>query len=144
MTGVQETHEAFKKHFDEQLNLYSSINAVTLVELTGKEKVIGDAYLDNKQICDCVMQNISSEPTQLLKREIVPFKAFLSPHLNRGMKFENVSILTSGVRDIIKHMRYCCNIMCCLTHLRISTLEKSDFETWASESKIIMSLAMQA
>jgi len=32
---------------DEQLRLYGSVAAVTLTELVGKEKVIGDAYLDH-------------------------------------------------------------------------------------------------
>jgi hypothetical protein len=47
ISGEAETHDAFKKHFDEQLLLYKFINAVTLVELSGKEKMIGDAYIDN-------------------------------------------------------------------------------------------------
>ncbi|XP_053406402.1 tigger transposable element-derived protein 4-like [Mercenaria mercenaria] len=46
-TGEVETHEAFRKHFDEQVSLYKLINVITLVELSGKEKVIGDAYIDN-------------------------------------------------------------------------------------------------
>lgn len=45
--GEAETYEAFRRHFDEQLMLYKTVNVLTLTELVGKEKVIGDAYLDN-------------------------------------------------------------------------------------------------
>lgn len=46
-TGEAETYEAFRRHFDGQLALYKTVNVITLTELAGKEKVIGDAYLDN-------------------------------------------------------------------------------------------------
>lgn len=39
-----ETQVAFAKHFDEELELYKSIIIINLVEQTGKEKVIFDAY----------------------------------------------------------------------------------------------------
>ena len=45
--GENETYEAFEKHFDEQLKIYKSVAIVTLAELTGKEKAIGDAFLNN-------------------------------------------------------------------------------------------------
>ncbi|XP_056004928.1 phosphatidylinositide phosphatase SAC2-like isoform X2 [Ostrea edulis] len=90
--GFKETHEAFCRHQDEQLALYTTISIINLAELSGKEKEISDAYLNH----------------------IVEFN---SPHITytsfdfhehcRGMKFENVSILTDGVSDMIKDMRYC-------------------------------------
>lgn len=39
-----ETQLAFEKHFDEELKLYKSICIINLVEQSGKEKVIFDAY----------------------------------------------------------------------------------------------------
>lgn len=90
--GHKETHEAFCRHLDEQLSLYSPISIINLAELTGKEKELSDAYLHH----------------------IIEFN---SPHITytsfdfhehcRGMKFENVSILTDGVSEMIKEMRYC-------------------------------------
>ena len=40
--------------------------------------------------------------TFLFKPVYIPVYFF-----SRGMKFENVSILTDGVSDMIKEMRYC-------------------------------------
>lgn len=39
-----ETQLAFQKHFDDELNIYGNICIINLVEQTGKEKVIFDAY----------------------------------------------------------------------------------------------------
>ena len=39
-----ETQTAFAKHFDEELELYKSIIIINLVEQSGKEKVIFEAY----------------------------------------------------------------------------------------------------
>lgn len=39
-----DTQLAFEKHFDSELKLYKSICIINLVEQTGKEKLIFDAY----------------------------------------------------------------------------------------------------
>lgn len=39
-----ETQIAFTKHFDEELELYKSICIINLVEQSGKEKIMFDAY----------------------------------------------------------------------------------------------------
>lgn len=39
-----ETQIAFAKHFDEELKLYKSICIINLVEQSGKEKIMFDAY----------------------------------------------------------------------------------------------------
>lgn len=39
-----ETQIAFAKHFDEELSLYESIIIINLVEQSGKEKIMFDAY----------------------------------------------------------------------------------------------------
>ncbi|KAH3788858.1 hypothetical protein DPMN_167020 [Dreissena polymorpha] len=90
--GEAVTFEAFKCHMDEQLTLYRALTLLTLTELTGKEKVIGDAYLNN------VLKYNSQDVT---------YVTFDFHEHCRGMKFENVSSLTSAIKDIIKHMRYC-------------------------------------
>ncbi|KAL3864881.1 hypothetical protein ACJMK2_006529, partial [Sinanodonta woodiana] len=86
------THEAFCHHMDEQLRLYRSVTIITLADLAGKEKVIGDAFLNH------VLEYNSPDVT---------FVTFDFHEYCRGMKFENVNILTDGIKDIIKHMRYC-------------------------------------
>lgn len=43
-TDDNETQIAFAKHFDSDLELYKSICIINLVEQSGKEKVIFDAY----------------------------------------------------------------------------------------------------
>ncbi|KAI0229856.1 hypothetical protein LSAT2_019727, partial [Lamellibrachia satsuma] len=40
-----ENQAAFVKHFDHQVALYRNISVVNVVDSTGKEKVIADAYL---------------------------------------------------------------------------------------------------
>ncbi len=39
-----ETQLAFQKHFDQELSIYNNIYIINLVEQSGKEKVIFDAY----------------------------------------------------------------------------------------------------
>ena len=46
-TGMEETREAFRKHFERELENYGHQCIVSLVEQNGKEKIIGDTFLDN-------------------------------------------------------------------------------------------------
>lgn len=89
--GPKETFEAFTRHVEEQLSLYKSFVIVNLAELSGKEKAISDAYLSN------VLDYNSPD---------VAYISFDFHEYCRGMKFENVSILTDGIKDIIKDMKY--------------------------------------
>ncbi|GAB1607685.1 hypothetical protein Ahia01_001052400, partial [Argonauta hians] len=89
---IQENRSAFEKHFNEQLKIYDKISVITLVELVGKEQVIGSAFLD--RILD-------------FNSEDIIYIVFDFHEYCRGMKFENVSFLTDHIKDMIRGMRYC-------------------------------------
>ncbi|GFS16972.1 phosphatidylinositide phosphatase SAC2 [Elysia marginata] len=76
---------------DEQLALYEKVAIISLAELAGKEHVIGDAFLAH------VLEYNSPDMIYI---------TFDFHEYCRGMRFENVSILTDGIKDIIKDMRY--------------------------------------
>ncbi|KAJ8920227.1 hypothetical protein NQ315_011888 [Exocentrus adspersus] len=80
--GEAETKVAFEKHFNKEIQRYGPICVVNLIDQSGKEKVIFDAYSHH------ILQ-------------------YNSPFITRGMHFENVSILISAVSDIVKDMNYC-------------------------------------
>ncbi|BFY98337.1 hypothetical protein BsWGS_01378 [Bradybaena similaris] len=88
----KESYEAFALHFQEQLSLYQKVAIISLVEQAGKEHVIGDAYLSH------VLK---------LNSPSLTYVTFDFHEYCRGMRFENVSILTDGIKDVIKEMRYC-------------------------------------
>ncbi|RUS87791.1 hypothetical protein EGW08_004456 [Elysia chlorotica] len=90
-TYERASHEAFLKHMSEQLALYNKVAVISLAELAGKEHVIGDAFLAH------VLEYNSPD---------VIYITFDFHEYCRGMRFENVSILTDGIKDIIKDMRY--------------------------------------
>ena len=45
--GVEETRQAFSRHFERELSIYGKQCIVSLVEQGGKEKIIGDAFTDH-------------------------------------------------------------------------------------------------
>lgn len=45
--GPEETQRAFDKHFREEISIYSKQILVNLIESSGREKVVGDAYLNH-------------------------------------------------------------------------------------------------
>ena len=45
--GSDENYSAFRKHLEEEGGIYGPLVILNLVEKTGKEKVLGDAYLSN-------------------------------------------------------------------------------------------------
>ena len=67
--GEAETAVAFKKHFEQELSIHSSVACVSLVEQQGKEKVIAMNSPD------------------------ITFISYDFHEYCRGMKYENVSIL---------------------------------------------------
>ncbi|XP_071236333.1 phosphatidylinositide phosphatase SAC2 [Salvelinus alpinus] len=89
--GEKETIPYFAAHFDEQLNLYKKQVIINLVDQSGREKIIGDAYL--KQVL-------------LYNNPNLTYVSFDFHEHCRGMKFENVQTLTDAISDIIADMRW--------------------------------------
>ncbi|XP_058468247.1 phosphatidylinositide phosphatase SAC2 isoform X3 [Malaya genurostris] len=77
-----ETHLAFEKHFEQEIKIYKSICVINLVEQTGKEKVIGDAYANH-------ILRFNSEK--------LIYVTFDFHEYCRGMRFENVSSLIEAL-----------------------------------------------
>ncbi|XP_050079623.1 phosphatidylinositide phosphatase SAC2 isoform X2 [Anopheles maculipalpis] len=77
-----DTQQAFEKHFDGELSIYQSICIINLVEQSGKEKIIGDAYANH------VLKYNS---------ERLIYVTFDFHEYCRGMRFENVSSLIESL-----------------------------------------------
>lgn len=88
----EESHVAFKKHFEEQLKIYKQVCIVNLVDQQGRERIIWEAY-----------------GNQVLKYDSpdVIYATFDFHEYCRGMHYENVSILINAISDIISEMRFC-------------------------------------
>uniref|UniRef100_A0A3P8VWE2 Inositol polyphosphate-5-phosphatase F n=1 Tax=Cynoglossus semilaevis TaxID=244447 RepID=A0A3P8VWE2_CYNSE len=89
--GEKETMTYFAAHFEEQLKLYKKQVIINLVDQGGREKLIGDAYL--KQVLLYNNQNLT-------------YVSFDFHEHCRGMRFENVQILTDAISDIITDMKW--------------------------------------
>uniref|UniRef100_UPI0037E71011 phosphatidylinositide phosphatase SAC2 isoform X2 n=1 Tax=Semicossyphus pulcher TaxID=241346 RepID=UPI0037E71011 len=89
--GEKETMSYFAAHFEEQLELYKTQVIINLVDQSGREKLIGDAYL--KQVLRYNNPNLT-------------YVSFDFHEHCRGMKFENVQILTDAISDIITDMKW--------------------------------------
>ncbi|XP_071402039.1 phosphatidylinositide phosphatase SAC2 isoform X2 [Centroberyx affinis] len=89
--GEKETISYFASHFEEQLKLYKKQVIINLVDQSGREKLIGDAYL--KQVL-------------LYNNPNLTYVSFDFHEHCRGMKFENVQTLTDAISDIITDMRW--------------------------------------
>ncbi|XP_066535600.1 phosphatidylinositide phosphatase SAC2 [Hoplias malabaricus] len=89
--GEKETIPYFGFHFEEQLKIYKKQVIINLVDQNGREKLIGDAYL--KQVL-------------LYNNPNLTYVSFDFHEHCRGMKFENVQILTDAISDIITEMRW--------------------------------------
>ncbi|KFP60553.1 Phosphatidylinositide phosphatase SAC2, partial [Cariama cristata] len=87
-----ETVSCFRAHFEEQLKNYKKQVIINLVDQTGREKIIGDAYL--KQVL-------------LYNNPNLTYVSFDFHEHCRGMKFENVQTLTDAIHDIILDMKWC-------------------------------------
>ncbi|XP_043248016.1 phosphatidylinositide phosphatase SAC2 [Colletes gigas] len=90
--GEAETQVAFEKHFTEELGLYGPICIVNLVEQTGKEKIIWEAY--SNHVLNYNNRNIT-------------YTTFDFHEYCRGMHFENVSILVNALVPLLTDMGYC-------------------------------------
>ncbi|MPC27997.1 Phosphatidylinositide phosphatase SAC2 [Portunus trituberculatus] len=85
-----ETATAFGKHFDVEVKRHGHVSCVSLVEQSGKEKVIADAFLNNILTLDS------------------PSLTFITFDFHdRGMRYENVSVLLEGIEELITKMLYC-------------------------------------
>eukprot|EP00106_Octopus_bimaculoides_P015400 XP_014782842.1 PREDICTED: uncharacterized protein LOC106878211 [Octopus bimaculoides] len=110
----QENRNAFLKHFEEQLNIYEKIAVITLVELTGKEQVIGNAYLDRildfnskdiiyitfdfHEYCGlCVPEQRVDKQTDWLMRPSCLATKITRPHMSMDFIFCGVSAHTSDL-----------------------------------------------
>ncbi|XP_012136288.1 phosphatidylinositide phosphatase spermathreecae isoform X2 [Megachile rotundata] len=87
-----ETQVAFEKHFHEELDLYGPICIVNLVEQTGKEKIIWEAYSNHVLNYD---------------HPDITYTSFDFHEYCRGMHFENVSILVNALATVLTEMKYC-------------------------------------
>ncbi|KAL3050018.1 hypothetical protein OYC64_012138 [Pagothenia borchgrevinki] len=89
--GEKETMSYFASHFDEQLKLYKKQVIINLVDQGGREKIIGDSFL--KQVL-------------LYNNPNLTYVSFDFHEHCRGMKFENVQVLTDAISDIITDMKW--------------------------------------
>eukprot|EP00111_Clytia_hemisphaerica_P023739 TCONS_00069961-protein len=83
----EESRIAFSKHFEQEFESYRKEIIVSLVELSGREKIIADSFLEH--IFD-------------LDSEKLAFVTFDFHEYCRGMKFENVSILINALDGFIR------------------------------------------
>ncbi|XP_008198080.1 phosphatidylinositide phosphatase SAC2 isoform X1 [Tribolium castaneum] len=90
--GEAETKVAFEKHFSHEVQKYGPVCAINLIDQTGKERVIFDAY---------------SNYVLLYNSPFITYVTFDFHEYCRGMHFENVSILINALADVIKDMNYC-------------------------------------
>ncbi|CAL9688195.1 unnamed protein product [Knipowitschia caucasica] len=89
--GEKETMPYFASHFEQQLKLYKKQVIINLVDQGGREKIIGDAYL--KQVL-------------LYNNADLTYVSFDFHEHCRGMRFENVQVLTDAISDIITDMKW--------------------------------------
>ncbi|XP_068155595.1 phosphatidylinositide phosphatase SAC2 isoform X3 [Drosophila tropicalis] len=80
--GVAETQQAFELHFTKELETYGRVCIINLVEQSGKEKLIGDAYADH-----VIKYN----------NDLMIYVTFDFHDYCRGMRFENVSALVDAI-----------------------------------------------
>lgn len=98
-------YRACKLHFESLLRNYSALQIVNLVEKNGVEGSIGSQYQKS-------VQRLNNELPDDTK---IPFEWFDFHHVCRGMKFENVSYLLSGLKDKLEEFG--------------STIQKGDAQT---------------
>uniref|UniRef100_A0ABD2XJU5 SAC domain-containing protein n=1 Tax=Trichogramma kaykai TaxID=54128 RepID=A0ABD2XJU5_9HYME len=90
--GEAETQVAFDKHFAGELETYGPVCIVNLVEQSGKEAVIWEAYTSHVLGLD---------------HPDVTYATFDFHEYCRGMHFENVSLLVAALGGVLAEMGYC-------------------------------------
>jgi hypothetical protein len=87
-----ENQAAFAAHFDEQFRLYGeSVNCISLVERSGREKILADTFLEHVLIYN---------------RPQLAYISFDFHEHCRGMRFENVALLIDTIEELIQRMGY--------------------------------------
>ncbi|KAK8177840.1 SacI homology domain-containing protein [Phyllosticta citrichinensis] len=94
--GSHETNAAsFKRHFAQLAGRYGDVQAASLVDKHGSEKVVGQAYEEHAKALN-ENGGIDGKGKQL------GFEWFDFHHVCRGMKFENVALLISSLGKNLK------------------------------------------
>ena len=89
--GQAENQAAFTRHFQQQHAVYGQVNCLSLVERTGREKILADTFLEN---------------ILTMNDPDVSFISFDFHEHCRGMRFENVSILIENLQELLGRMGY--------------------------------------
>ncbi|XP_028414935.1 phosphatidylinositide phosphatase SAC2-like [Dendronephthya gigantea] len=87
----EESQDAMKKHLEKELALFKNVTIINLVEQSGREQVLYDAF----------MEHIITYNNNFLAYVTFDFHEYC-----RGMKFENVSKLVEAVAKITDNMRF--------------------------------------
>lgn len=88
---MKDSQIAFEKHFEEEFSIYDKVSAVNLIEKSGRESILGDAYLN------CILEFNCEKLTYV----VFDFHSFC-----RGMKFSNVNYLIENIQDQIKEQLF--------------------------------------
>jgi len=88
---TKENQLAFSCHMREQLEVYGPVTCVNLIERTGREKALFDAFLEN---------------ILAFNHQDVAFVSFDFHEYCRGMRFENVSILLENIQEMVAVQGY--------------------------------------
>ncbi|KAH8599325.1 SacI homology domain-containing protein [Bisporella sp. PMI_857] len=90
--SADKNFNAFKKHFANISERYGDIEIASLVEKHGNEAIVGDKYQE-------YMTRFNEENANKSGENAIGFEWFDFHAQCRGMKFENVSILTESLGD---------------------------------------------
>ncbi len=87
-----ENQAAFAAHFDQQFSIYGeSVNCISLVERSGREKILADTFLEHVLIYN---------------RPQLAYISFDFHEHCRGMRFENVALLVDTIDELIQRMGF--------------------------------------
>ncbi|CAG0902034.1 unnamed protein product [Cyprideis torosa] len=87
-----ESHEAFVKHFEMELESFHRLCIVNLVERRGPEDILGREYL--RHVLDMDSPKLD-------------YVAFDFHEYCRGLRFGNVSFLVAAVLELMKYLSFC-------------------------------------
>ncbi len=87
-----ENQAAFAAHFDQQFSIYGeSVNCISLVERSGREKILADTFLEHVLIYN---------------RPQLAYISFDFHEHCRGMRFENVALLVDTIDELVQRMGF--------------------------------------
>ncbi|XP_055328680.1 phosphatidylinositide phosphatase SAC2-like isoform X2 [Paramacrobiotus metropolitanus] len=102
----KDSHTALTEHFTEQMKLYKHQVLINLVEQTGREKILADAYLQGIKAYDS---------------ENLVYVSFDFHDYCRGLKLENIGVLIESLQEIFQGMRF---FWCKVLNVRDATDEQ--------------------